>query len=87
MKRYRTCIVSFTGCLFGLLVVHVASFSMAINNKSVHVTRRAAFWDAIFYDFMVGIPVAALCGWGVASLLRTRGGATEDSATPAEQTD
>lgn len=79
MKTYRTCIVSLIGCVFGLLVVHVTSFTMAMNNKSVRVTRSDAFWGAVFYDFLVGIPVAALCGWGVASLLRFRKEAAEQT--------
>ncbi len=72
VKSYRTCIVSFMGSLFGLLVVHVTSFTMALNNKTTHVSRHDAFWDAVFYDFMVGIPIAGLCGWAVASALRLR---------------
>jgi hypothetical protein len=73
LKKYKTCIMSLTGCLFGLLVVHVTSFTMAVNNKTAHATRHDAFWQAVFYDFLVGPLVAALCGWGVASYMRLRG--------------
>ena len=69
------------GCLFGLAVVHFTTFSMALRNGGGRVTRTDAFWEAVFYDFLVGIPAAALCGWGIAWYLRFR---SESAAAEAE---
>ena len=41
LKAYRTCMISMLGCLFGFLVVHVISFSMALNNKTTHALPAA----------------------------------------------
>lgn len=72
MKTYQNCLFSLIGCLGGLTIVHGMAYSMAINDKVHHATSRDAFWQAVFYDFLVGIPVASLCGWAVASFLRSR---------------
>lgn len=61
---------SLFGFLFGLAAVHITAFTMALNDKAAHLGRTGAMWQAVFYDFMIGIPVAALCGWAAASLLK-----------------
>lgn len=64
--------VSLLGCAIGFCIVHLCAYNAAISDKAVHPTHQQAVWQAIFYDFLIGFPVAALCGWLVASFIKSR---------------
>ena len=64
--------VSLLGCAVGFCIVHVIAYNNALSDKASHSTHQQAFWQAIFYDFLIGFPVAALCGWLVASFIKSR---------------
>ena len=83
MKRYGSCALSMLGCAAGFAIVHGMAYSVALGDKKLHLTSRDAFWQAVFYDFLIGIPVSALCGWFVASYLRSR----RPTPVPSEDTD
>jgi hypothetical protein len=72
-------------CAAGFTVVHAWTYSEALNDKAHHHTPYEALWQAVFYDFMIGIPVAALCGWAVASLIRVRHEAQKDRGTSHQE--
>ena len=70
MKNYGGCIPCLLAGLFGMGAVHMMAYHSAITDASMHLTRTQATWQAVVHDILVGVPVGALCGWGVALVIK-----------------
>ena len=82
MRAYASCFACLAGGLVGLLAVHFMAFNMALNDKTMHLDRTGAMWQAFVHDVLVGVPVGALCGWAVALVIKNRRQEAEDPEAP-----
>ncbi len=67
--EFALCIVA---SIIGMAAVHALGYQTALQDKAAHLSPAGAHWQAVFNDFLVGIPVSAATGWAVAITLKRR---------------
>jgi len=82
--EFALCVIA---SILGMAAVHALAYQTALQDKAAHLTPAGAHWQAVFNDFLVGIPVGAATGWAVAITLKRRRKPTVPIDAPQDNLD